>query len=127
MPTTPAELVESAFAAHRLTRLVTDDRITRHPRRLWIEAAHHNRPWPTGETGEVMRTVADTGAWENVVDLDDDPPLAATWVVCPWCAGMWVTTAVTVLNALDARWWRPVRRVLALSSAAGLIAGHETP
>ena len=124
--------IETALAAHRATRLITTDRITRPWRRRRIEAAYEaahrtrdGRPdWPLELADKITEAmVADD--WERAVRLDPSPPRAAVWLTCPWCAGVWVAGAVTVLDAVGGRWWRVVRSGLAVADLVGLIAGHE--
>lgn len=56
----------------------------------------------------------------------EGPPWVGTLLECPWCAGFWVSVAVATARVAAPKAWRPVARVLALSSAAGLLSSRET-
>ncbi len=117
------ELLLDALAAYRVTKLVVDDQLTAEPRDAVIRWAYRNSPpkgWdpPLEEVGDQL----DPGGWVDVVAEDDDPPKLAFLVTCPWCAGMWVSLGVVALDAVAPRPWRHLRRALAMSAAAGLIA-----
>lgn len=111
------ELLLDSLAAYRLTKLVVDDQLTAEWRDAIIGAAYTAVGRGTEGPSEVT-----PGAWVDFVVEDDDPPKLAFLVTCPWCAGMWVSLGVVVLDAVAPRPWRHLRRALAMSAAAGLIA-----
>lgn len=51
--------------------------------------------------------------------------LIGEWVECPWCAGMWVSSAVLTAHAVAPRWWPYPAVVLAFSAVTGLFATWE--
>lgn len=55
--------------------------------------------------------------------LGDHP--AGELLTCPWCASIHVAAGVGLLRALAPRFWRPVARLLAISSVVGLISERE--
>jgi hypothetical protein len=87
------DVIIDALAVYRLTRLLTEDAILEQPR-ADLEAA-----------------LTDAGH-----------PLAAEGIRCPWCVGMYVAGAVTVLSTLAPRPWRPLARALALSAITGALS-----
>lgn len=106
-----------ALATYRLTKLVVDDQLTAEWRDAVIEAAYNAAGRGTEGPSEVA-----PGAWVDFVAEDADPPKLAFLVTCPWCAGMWVALGVVVVDRVAPRPWRSLRRALAMSAAAGLIA-----
>ena len=64
--------------------------------------------------------------WERLVVLDRFPPTLATLATCRWCAGFWVAVFVIAARAVAPRWWDPVAKTLAVSSAATLLSRAET-
>lgn len=108
------ELLLDLLAVHRLTRLITTDRITRALRTQIIAIGYGDYIGPERTEFE----------WEQRVDLDDDPPMLAALITCRWCVSVWVALAV-VLVIRHMPGWRRVRNALALSSAATLLAGAE--
>lgn len=114
----PTSLLLDSLAAYRLTKLVVDDQLTAEARDAVIEAAYAR----AGRREEVTQGYAGRHDWAEIVANDDDPPKLAFLVSCPWCAGMWVSLGVVVLDAVAPGPWRHMRRALAMSAAAGLIA-----
>lgn len=118
--TAEVDLAVDALAVARLTRLVVADTITTGPRDAVIRWAYAR----AGRAGEL----GDREEWASpaeVVNLDRHPPKLARLITCPWCAGVWVGAGVVVVRAVAPRAWRPVARMLAVSEAAGLLAGWE--
>lgn len=119
-------LGRDALAAFRLTKLVVDDMLTAELRDAVIQQAYV----AAGREGEALRQLEERGhelrpgIWaEEVVPNDSDPPKLAFLVTCPWCAGMWVALGVVAARRLLPRAWEPLAEALALSAAAGIIAG----
>jgi len=119
------ELIVDVLAAARLSRLVTADKISQPLRRALIR-------WSYREDREAVfgadraRMAGDCGAHDALVAFDDCPPWLAKLVTCPWCFGLWASFGVVALRGLSPCTARPVLRALALSEAAGILAGHET-
>lgn len=93
-----------ALAAYRLTRLVTEDTITK-PLRDEIVDRGSTVPGFAG-TGQPGR------GWRY----------AAKLVECPWCAGFWIACGVTIARRVAPRVWEPVAVALATSAAVGALA-----
>lgn len=110
-------LVVDALAAYRLTRLVTADTITEGPRDAVVRWAY--------ERAGLLDVAADGASWSEVAMADDDAPKLATLVTCRWCTGVYVAVAVVAARRLAPRAWAPVADMLAVSSAAALVAGLE--
>lgn len=111
------ELLLDVLAVHRLTRLITADRITRALRVDVIRLSYNDDPF----TGHFPESEAE---WEQRVELDDDAPMLASLIMCRWCVSMWVGLAV-VLVLRHVPGWKPIRNALALSSAGTLLADFE--
>lgn len=109
-----ADLAVDALATHRLTRLVTQDTITRPLRARIIRHAYRFKDDDLTEA-----------ELDQMPHDDDDAPKLAAFIVCPWCVGLWISFGVVVARRYASLLWRPLARALALSSAAALIAGHE--
>lgn len=105
------DLVLDVLAVHRLTRLITADKITEPARNVLIGLAY----------GDFIAD-ADTN-WTERYELDDDPPKLAYLIHCRWCASVWA--AVAVLAMRRTRAGRSARTVLALSSASTLLVSIE--
>jgi len=123
-------LVLDAFAAHRLTRLVTRDTITRPIRARIIRGAYEHAPGWIGlandAPGEGVYPLTQTESeWDSMPHDDDDAPKLAAFITCPWCVGLWISFGVVVARRYASGAWDPIARALALSSAAALLAGHE--
>lgn len=115
------ELLLDALASYRLTKLVVDDQLTAEARDAVIRWAYDRAPAKPNVPAPAVDVTA-PGSWADVVAEDDDPPKLAFLVTCPWCAGMWVSLGAVAASSLAPRAWRPLRRALAMSAAAGLIA-----
>lgn len=109
-------LVTDAIACYRLTKLITDDKLTETPRNAVIEYAYRHNPCD-GPTG------AET--WEDYARNDRDAPKLATLVTCRWCTGVWVAAAVTVARRVTPRTWAPVAEAAVCAAAAALLARFE--
>lgn len=117
-------MLADAIAVYRLTRLVTEDELTKPLRARIIEQAYVR----CGRRGEVVAEfgpVDHVDAWDDIVKLDDDPPKIATLVTCRWCAGMWLAAFVVLARRVAPRAWEPLRDTLAFSAAAALLARAE--
>lgn len=122
------DLAVDTLAIHRLTRLVTADTITRPLRVRVIAIAYGTDEWkwpndtvPVGATNALSES-----DWDALPHGDDDAPKLAAFIVCPWCVGLWISFGVCVLRRYTPGVWEPVARALALSTAAAVIAAHET-
>lgn len=115
------DLLLDALAAYRITKLVVDDQLTAEARDAVIRWAYDHAP-PRPNVPAPAIDVTAPGSMADVVAEDDDPPKLAFLVTCPWCAGMWVALGVVVADRIAPRPWRSLRRALAMSAAAGLIA-----
>lgn len=114
----PLELAVDAIAAHRLTRLVTTDSITRRPRRALIELAYLR-------ANGYAPTPVDGDTWDDIVDDDPHPPPLAKLLRCRWCMGVWCAAGVTVARRVAPRSWPRLARLLVVADAAALIATLE--
>lgn len=91
------DLVVDAFAAARLTRLVTTDTFP-----------------PVKALRE--RWVREFGQGSSLSEL----------IECGWCAGFWITAAVRVARRVAPRWWGPVADVFAAAMVASYLVGKST-
>jgi hypothetical protein len=113
--------VLDTLAVHRLTRLVIADTILDRPRELWVEAAYI----AAGRAQEV-REVAEMSSWAEVAqDEGRHAPKLATLLTCRWCASTHIAVGVALLAWKFPKVWAALRRPLALSSAATLLARLE--
>lgn len=103
--------VSDALAAFRLTRLVTTDRIFDAPRERFIAAAYQRSG--DGEAPDLI-------SWRELALVDKDAPMAAKWITCNWCMGVWVGLAVALMSRC--RFWPLIRDTLALAGAVGLLS-----
>lgn len=96
------DLVLDAAAVARITRLINEDRVPFGPirDRILVEAAKDS-----GGLGSSSRL--------------------AELVVCPWCVSIWVGAAV-VLVAPRVPGWPILRRLLAYSLVAGMVAERSS-
>lgn len=122
------DLLLDVVAAYRLTKLVTDDVITQHTRDEIIRHAYEAEP----EHHDVARSLIAEGhdvrkprGWQQLVELDDDPPKMATLITCRWCAGMWIGAGVVLARRVAPRSWDVAARALTLSAGSALVAGLE--
>lgn len=86
------DLLVDVFACHRVTKLVVEDVVTQ-PLRQKI--------------------------------FDKKAPTEDSWTyifTCPWCASIWIGAGIVAARTVAPKAWDPVARLLALSSATGLIA-----
>ena len=107
------------LAVHRLTRLVTDDILTIPFRWLIIRSAYRRNG------GEDVGADPDGFVDAAMVEEPADVPMTAVLVRCRWCASMWAAAGVVLLHQTVPRAWLPIAAVLALSSAATLLARAE--
>lgn len=129
------DAVVFGLAAHRVTRLVTKDTITRKLRDgfIWraygkptigkLESSHDL--FPDGE--DDLGPFTPTGGWSLYAEQDDDAPMLATLLVCRWCSSVHLMAGLLLFAAIaptPARW---LRYILAGSSVAVLLAGIEKP
>ena len=112
------DLAVDALAVHRITRLVTRDTITRPVRVRIIRWAY--------EDGGRDPDWSDA-AWDAFPHGDDNAPKVAALVTCPWCVSIYAASAVVAARLFAPGLWRPVARLLALSSIAFLISNREEP
>jgi alkylhydroperoxidase family enzyme len=93
------DLAVGAFAVHRLTRLATEDDLTRPLRAL--------------------------AAGEGELTQEPARPRVAAFLSCPWCVSVWAAAGWLALTAAAPRLARPLGAVLAWSSATGLLSSWE--
>jgi hypothetical protein len=117
------DLLVDALAVHRLTRLVTEDVITRPLRARIIRWAYDRRPYGI-LVSEVDRSHA---YWDARPRGDDEAPKLAALLTCPWCVSVYVAAGALAVRQLAPGLWRAASYGLALSSSAALIANHEQP
>lgn len=119
-------VVVDALAVNRITRLVTADTITRPLRARLIALSYGTDEWSRSGMIPVGGYKALTESeWDLRPHDDDDAPKLAAFIICPWCVGLWISIGVVVARRYAPRVWQPLAKVLALSSAAALISGHE--
>lgn len=115
-----------ALAVARVTRLITEDRITEAPRRrladwLWAKAI----PARDVEQWHLRDHYSAAGARRIMVaerqGNDAEPPLAVYLLSCPWCASIYVAAVAAPI----AYWWglEPWFLVPALGLAFSYISG----
>lgn len=110
------DLAVDAFAAYRLTRLVTADIISEPFRRSVVGRA---LGWGPEELAAASPTA------QEAVDALDDPPKSARLITCRWCAGMWIAGGVVAARRFAPGAWDPLGRALAVSSIAVLVSRLE--
>lgn len=88
-------VAEDALAVHRLTKLVLDDEITKPLR----EKIWKRFPPETTKIGYLT--------------------------TCPWCVSIWAGVAVIAAEAIAPDVWRPIARILAMSSVTGILFEKE--
>jgi len=101
-------LVLLAFVSHRVTRLVTRDKVLDVPRdrlRWWLE---HRKEARTGRSTPQV--------WQSKL---------AYLVGCSWCAGIWVSGAVVGVTAWLGSVPYPLLMWGSAASLVGLISDHE--
>lgn len=100
-----------ALAVARVTRLVTSDRLTEHPR-LSLEA----RLWARYRRSVLIPP--------EVGNEDLDPPLSVYLVTCPWCVSIYVAAVAAPVAYFwgDRPWLFVPALALAFSHITGLLA-----
>jgi hypothetical protein len=123
-----------ALAVARVTRLLTDDRITQAPRRalairLWaphipVEEAQRRMPALVEHKG--LKAAQEFLAWERVENRAE-PPLPVYLLTCPWCASIYVAAAAAPLAYFwgPSPWLLVPALALAFSYVTGFLAGKE--
>lgn len=118
-----------ALAVARVTRLITEDRITEAPRRwlairLWAPKMYLSEVtvrWPHAST--TRAEIRDGRRALAAIRLDDgaEMPLSVYLLTCPWCASIYVAAAAAPV----AYWWgeRPWVLVPALALAFSYVTG----
>lgn len=89
------DLLVDVLAAHRLVRLAQTDTVP-----------------PLPEIRAHLETAHPDATWLELL-------------YCPWCLSIWVAAAVGLARAVTPGVWRPVARLLAISSAVGLITERQ--
>lgn len=116
----PVWLVINALCAYRLTRLWIDDMLPplpwlRHKIKIWIDRDFINS---TSENPAV-------GRWTRKVALYGQMPLMYL-LTCYWCAGFWVSIAVTLAASLiPSTAWTLLALPFALSAVVGLLGTRD--
>lgn len=122
------ELALDIAAVHRLTRLATEDTITRPARDAAIRDAYRRAG---RDELELKIRRAGVGLDAEPVDVtefvleDPSPPFVAGVLTCRWCASVWIAAGVVAARRLAPSLWAPAARLLALSSASTLLARLE--
>lgn len=111
-------MIVDVLAVFRVTRLVVKDDITEPPRKALVELAY-------SMAGRRMLVPDSDATAIEIVATDPEPPKIARLVTCPWCASIYVAFGVVAARRWAPRLWGPLADALALSAAAGLLAGHE--
>jgi hypothetical protein len=96
----PVTLTVGALAVHRLTRLVTDDELTRPLRQRLTR-------WAAGDASRPAR------------------PSVGYLLTCPWCMSVYVAAGWAALAASASAVAVPAGAALAWSSVTGLLASLE--
>lgn len=119
--------IVDAIAAHRLTRLVTRDRVMRPVRARVIAIAYGTDEWswPNGTVPVGELDAMSEREWDERPGNDDDAPALAEFVGCRWCTGVWISAFVVVARRYAPGAWDPLARLLAISDAAALLARLE--
>jgi hypothetical protein len=116
-----------ALAVHRITRLVSEDTITRPLRARIIRGAYRR----AATLPRLDITHHALSASEAELDAlphgDDEAPKLAALVTCPWCVSVYVAAGVIAASRFTPGLWRVASYGLALSSVAALIANREEP
>lgn len=108
-----ADLVVDVLAVHRLTRLLTRDKVTDGLREAWIAEAYEAAGRDDAPPGGV--------SWQQHLAVDESPPARAYVAGCSWCVSVWTAVAVVSARRLVPGLWGPVGRVLAFSAVVGLV------
>jgi hypothetical protein len=117
------DLLVDVAAVHRLTRLVTEDVITQELRDDVIRSAYARGD--ARQRTHASALLLDDITWLDIVERDADPPKLAVLVTCRWCASIWIAGGVVAARLVAPRLWGHGARLLALSSAATLLAAVE--
>lgn len=108
-----------ALAAHRATRLVTADVITKPVRDRIVKGSYVRAGvYRWDEPGPVE-------GWSEHAEDDEDAPKLAVLVTCRWCASVWLVSGLMLAAYVFPRPARVLRFLLAGSSAAVLLARIE--
>jgi hypothetical protein len=97
-----ADIALAALATHKLSRLVTRDKVTAPVRAPFTEEGE------PGGAGEVIDKPAGSGVRKAVGEL----------LTCPFCLGVWVATAFAVALAVAPRATRLVASALAITAGS---------
>lgn len=118
----PMLVLVNLLAAFRLTRLLVDDSLP--PIALWRMQVSRWADERWAPSRRIYNPEADdaepTGADADKLLAYGRSPLA-NLLACYWCAGFWMSAAVTLL-ASTGTWWLWAAAPLALSAAVGLLA-----
>jgi hypothetical protein len=99
------DLVLLTVASHKLSRLITKDRVTRAVRAPFTHFEHDGGP------GEVSEAARGHGLRRAIGEL----------LVCPYCMGMWASAALTALLLVFPRFTRWFCSVLAIFFGADVL------
>lgn len=117
-----SRLPVDAIAAWRLTKLITQDEITRPIRERIIKKIYGGNLKHASN-----RVLGDPRAWEDgaglseLAESDPEAPKLVKLVMCPACVGVYVGFGVMVLSRLAPKAWEPVSDALAMAAVAGVI------
>jgi hypothetical protein len=107
-------VVLNGLAVHRLTRLITHDKITESARERALQIIYRI----SGRTlASPTPNVRSKGSPPK-----SDPLTLATLLTCPWCMSIWVLGAVVVLERAAPETWGKIRDAAAAASIAGVVA-----
>lgn len=120
-------LIVLSLATFRLTWLVTNDAITAPLRGLLIRLGYRlgRRDLARIRANAEKHGGIDFGmpdAWDQVVELDENPPKLAYLWTCPFCASVWIGAGVALAHRLWPVGTVQVCEALLFSAAAILVA-----
>jgi hypothetical protein len=107
-------VVLNGLAVHRLTRLVTHDKITESARERALQIIYRISG---RQLASPTPTVRSKGSPPK-----NDPLTLATLITCPWCMSIWILGGVLVLERARPEVWSKIRDAAAAASIAGAFA-----
>lgn len=132
-------LIVDALAVFRLTRLITEDKVTEKARDRFLRRfpatggiISTDDGWTFQARGERTVAVDQLGLTVDVtggVISDTDAIVLAGHplgylATCAWCVSPYIAVAVVCARRWAPAAWNPVAKVLAASAVAGIISAH---